>query len=108
MSPIIRETDGLAMSSRNAYLTEEERKTAPFFYELLKRSAEEYQENIEINEIIKKFNERAQKKGFIVDYIEFVNKETLAPIQDEKESVVLAAAVYLNNTRLIDNIIIPS
>lgn len=106
--PTVREHDGLAMSSRNHGLTLEGRKTAPVLYKALKvgKSIVELgQTNAEkVMDEIKKVIE--DERGVKLQYLEAVNAETLAPVQEIKPGTMIALAAYLDNVRLIDNIII--
>lgn len=106
--PIIREEDGLAKSSRNTYLSEEERKQAV----ILNRSLEKAMKAIEEGE-----NDAAKVKEMIVntlntcplakiDYVEVVSFDTIQPIEKVEGAVLIAIAVYIGTTRLIDNRII--
>lgn len=106
--PIIREEDGLAKSSRNTYLSEEERKQAV----ILNRSLEKAMKAIEEGE-----NDAANVKEMIVntlntcplakiDYVEVVSFDTIQPIEKVEGAVLIAIAVYIGTTRLIDNRII--
>jgi pantoate--beta-alanine ligase len=103
---IIREPDGLAMSSRNMRLTIGERIIAPLIYETLSGVKEKAG-----TLPVKKVKEWAIKKisknpAFIVEYIEIADKNTLSPLQNwkTKEKAIVLAAVKLNDIRLIDNI----
>jgi len=106
--PTVREHDGLAMSSRNQRLTLEGRKTAPVLYKALKvgksivdlgeRKAEKVLE--EIRKVIE------DEKSVKIQYLEAVDAETLAPVWEIKPGIMIALAAYLDNVRLIDNIII--
>lgn len=106
--PTVREPDGLAMSSRNFYLSEKERKAAPILYKSL----------IMASEIIKN-GERNAKKMFsemnliiekeplaVIDYIAIADPETLKDISEIKGKTLIALAVRIGKTRLIDNILI--
>ncbi len=105
--PIIRESDGLAKSSRNTYLNAEERKAAV----VLSRSLGVGRELIENGEndakkIISAIrNEIEKEKLAKIDYIEIVDMNMLQPVNEIKESVLVAMAVYIGKTRLIDNFI---
>lgn len=91
----IREQDGLAMSSRNVYLTTTERKTAPKFYQILN--------SVKINSNIKEIkNELSQ--NFKVDYLEILDSNTLKKITVDSKEIIVISAVVLGKTRLIDNI----
>ncbi|TXL63691.1 pantoate--beta-alanine ligase [Cerasibacillus terrae] len=106
--PIVREKDGLALSSRNTYLSEEERKDGLLLYESLVRAKELIDGGERNVSTIKQ-----EMKGIInrgknseIDYIEFVNGKTLAPVSEVSGNVLIAIAVQVGNTRLIDNVII--
>ncbi|MFO7891706.1 MAG: pantoate--beta-alanine ligase [bacterium] len=106
--PIIRESDGLALSSRNTYLSEEERKDALSLNRaLLKAEAMVHQGERKI-EILCKFiaNEISSKKNNRIDYISIVDPETLEPLDFIKDRALIAVAVFVGKTRLIDNILI--
>lgn len=103
--PIVREADGLALSSRNTYLNEEERKAAL----ILNKSLNLGKEMIEAGEknaakvreaIIKNMETEPLAK---VDYVEIVDAENLEPVQTIDVPVLVATAVYIGKTRLIDN-----
>jgi len=102
-----RETSGLAMSSRNMRLTDEERKTAIAIYEVLHG----IQKNIQPGDL-QKLKEKAAltltTKGFLVDYVEIADATTLELIGNWNGTtpLVTLAAAFLNNVRLIDNIIL--
>jgi len=107
VGPTVREPDGLAMSSRNEYLTEEERKVAPAIYQslLLAKNLVEQGER-DASKIIAAMYEFLSKYERIkVEYIEIVDKEGLNPIERlEKGEALIAIAAYLGKARLIDNI----
>ncbi|MCA9400075.1 MAG: pantoate--beta-alanine ligase [Candidatus Omnitrophica bacterium] len=106
--PIIREKDGLALSSRNVYLNEVQRQEAPILYAALKKaklavkSGETNATNIleKIREII------LTRTSGTVDYVACVDQTTLEPIQKITQSSLIVLAVYFGKTRLIDNIIV--
>lgn len=106
--PTVREPDGLAMSSRNVYLSEEERRAALSLYnalsfgESLIRSGEKDLERIkqEMRAIILK------EKGTVIDYIEIADPDTLLPLEMASDRMVLLVAVRIGRTRLIDNMLI--
>lgn len=106
--PIVREADGLAMSSRNAYLHGEQRKQAL----VLHRSLMRVQEMVEAGEreaaaLIAAGREEFEGEGAVrLDYFEIVNPETLECVQDVSGGAVVAVAAYVGNTRLIDNFVI--
>lgn len=106
--PIVREDDGLAMSSRNTLLTPEQRKVAPLIYQaLLNAAALAKEEKITPEELIKitinKINNSPQLE---VEYVEIVDSATLQPVSlwDEAEEIQMWTAVFAGKTRLIDNI----
>jgi len=107
-APIIRENDGLAMSSRNKYLSPEQRKEALALYDSLK-IAEELIRNGELSPavIIEKMKERITREPDAkIDYVELVDLETLEPVDRVKERVLAAVAVFIGSTRLIDNTVL--
>lgn len=108
-APIVRANDGLALSSRNAYLSPEERTTAPGLY----RSLQYIEQNIksgvtEPSLLIEHQKDELEAKGFEIDYLNVFSEKTLSPITTLKsdERYILAGAAYLGKTRLIDNILI--
>ena len=106
--PTVREADGLALSSRNSYLTEEERKEAPVLYrslvEIKKRVAEgECDSKNIISFIREKIEENSSGK---VQYIECVQAESFKPVEKLEGKVLIALAVFFGQTRLIDNILV--
>ena len=105
MGPIVRETDGLAMSSRNAYLSDEEREQAIVLSLALKKANRLYLEGdrdcSRLKETMRAVLERAPRGR--VDYCEIVDAETLAPVEHIEKPSVAALAVYFGKTRLIDN-----
>ena len=102
--PTIREADGLALSSRNAYLDEEQRKIAPVIYAALTRAAEQIRAGTEPQAAVDTASGMISALGLKVDYVAARNAETLAPLKDAKEPIRLLAAAWLGQTRLIDNI----
>ena len=103
--PIIREADGLAMSSRNMRLTEEERALAPSIYRTLKICTQEMKGK-NVTEIKAFFvSEMSKFPEFRLDYFEIAEEITLQPIKSLNESKNPRAfvAVFLGNIRLIDN-----
>ncbi|MFG1203028.1 pantoate--beta-alanine ligase [Xanthobacter aminoxidans] len=102
--PTIREEDGLALSSRNAYLDEEQRKIAPVIYAALTRAAEQIRAGTAPLAAVDTASGMISALGLKVDYVAARNAETLAPLRDAKEPIRLLAAAWLGQTRLIDNI----
>ncbi len=105
--PIVREKDGLAMSSRNAYLNEEERKAALVLYRaLLKAKDEIIKGKKDAGEIRKEITEVIEgEKLARIDYIAIVDPENLQEVDNIEQEVLIAVAVWIGKTRLIDNII---
>ena len=102
---IVREKDGLAMSSRNVYLSEEERELALSLYRGLKLAKELFENGERNPKVIKE-----KVRDFIlshpktkIDYVEIVSPESLKPVCKVKEGDVIALAVFVGSTRLIDN-----
>lgn len=106
--PIVRESDGLAMSSRNSYLSPEERKAATILYKSL-QLAEEMVEGGEGNlDLVKKEVSKIISSQPLakIDYVETVHPYTLETVSALKGEAVLLLAVYIGETRLIDNVIL--
>lgn len=104
--PIVREEDGLAKSSRNVYLNEAERLEAPAIYEALQLARDSFITNGDAENALMKAKAHiaAQTCGKI-DYMELLAYPDLIPVTADTEQVLLAAAVYIGSTRLIDNCI---
>src|SRR5688572_1672415 len=99
--PTIREADGLAKSSRNAYLTPEERTVAPGIQAALQRAAGKKTAAV----IVASARREIEKiPGARIDYVELVDAETIEPVRNLRRPMRLAAAVFLGKARLIDNI----
>ncbi|WP_097074450.1 pantoate--beta-alanine ligase [Ureibacillus xyleni] len=104
--PIVREEDGLAKSSRNVYLSEEDRQQAPAIYEALQMAREHFLSSFHVEEAIELAqNHINQKTSGRIDYLQLLSYPDLAEITTETEQFLLATAVYIGKTRLIDNII---
>lgn len=102
-----REGDGLAMSSRNAYLSAEERAKAPALHAALKESAEAIAGGGKAAGVLARAVGRVEKAGFAVDYFEARHAETLAAELRPGDPIRLLAAARLGATRLIDNVPVP-
>ena len=108
--PIVREQDGLALSSRNAYLDPQQRQQALVLHRALmrvqmlagtgERSAAKLIETG--RQVI------AEEPAARLDYLEVVNPDTLDPVADISQGALVAAAAFIGNTRLIDNVVLPS
>jgi pantoate--beta-alanine ligase len=103
-APIVREKDGLAMSSRNAYLSPEERRIAPTLYRVLKDCAGKIRKGAPIAESMARGREEITNAGFALDYLEARHAETLQPVISRKGRLRLLVAARIGTTRLIDNI----
>jgi len=106
--PTVREADGLAMSSRNSYLNQEQRKQAPVLYQALQEGADligkgEKSPEVIKEQIIQRIRNNSDGK---IEYVEIRKADNLSPIEKINCQVVIALAVYFGSTRLIDNIIV--
>lgn len=101
--PIVRAQDGLALSSRNGYLTEEQRATAPKIYQLLKQAEQDLHEGKALSAVLATISDQLTQAGFIVDYVE-ARQPNLQPIEQFTQNLVLFVAAKLGSTRLIDNL----
>lgn len=108
--PIVREPDGLAMSSRNAYLNPEQRKQALVLYRSLLGVKEMVQagENNAAKLVQAGRAEFNAEPAVRLDYFEIVNPDSLDPVQDVSEGALVAVAAYVGATRLIDNLMLSS
>jgi pantoate--beta-alanine ligase len=106
--PIVREPDGLAMSSRNAYLDEQQRKSALVFYRSLQHvnAIFEQGERNSTKLIAAGRKILSDEPALKLDYIEVVDPDTLDPIDEIRGKVLVAVAGFLGTTRLIDNILL--
>ena len=105
--PIVREHDGLALSSRNAYLSKEERAKAPLIYQtLLQVKKHIFAENVPVEQALAEGRKRLGAEGFEVQYLQACDAETLAFLDTRKIPMVILTAAKLGAVRLIDNIII--
>lgn len=101
--PIARAEDGLALSSRNGYLTEQERQTAPVIYRSLKAAEQQLHEGTVLDIVLTGIRQTLTEAGFVVDYIEARTPE-LQKIDEFNQDLVLFIAAKLGKTRLIDNL----
>ena len=102
--PTVREADGLAMSSRNVYLSSSERALAPAIYHALDRAAQEIRLGLPARRAVLRARRALTRRGFKVDYVAARNADTLETPKSATEPLRLLAAAVLGNTRLIDNI----
>jgi pantoate--beta-alanine ligase len=103
--PTVREKDGLAMSSRNAYLTPAERTAAPALYRTLRDCADGISGGERIARVLDEGSRAIEAAGFALDYLEARNAETLQTVESIKDGPLrLLVAAKLGRTRLIDNV----
>jgi pantoate--beta-alanine ligase len=107
--PTIREKDGLAMSSRNAYLSPSERALAPQFHLALQQGRKLLRSprRLKPSDVRRGIETHLKAHaGIRIEYVELVNPDTLQPVRDLKGPVLLAAAIRIGRTRLIDNLLV--
>ncbi|OGF64520.1 MAG: pantoate--beta-alanine ligase [Candidatus Fischerbacteria bacterium RBG_13_37_8] len=106
--PIVRDPNGLAFSSRNEYLTPEERNAAPILYAALMKAHERIKKGEKkAAKILSLINEMISSEPLAkIDYIEIVDLENLEPVKSIEKTTLIALAVFFGTTRLIDNIIV--
>jgi pantoate ligase/cytidylate kinase len=106
--PIIREPDGLAMSSRNQYLSSEERSQATALYRSLKQAEQAFQKGATLREelinVVK--TELSNVPTIQPQYIELVHPDTMHPLEQVEDTGLLTIAAHVGSTRLIDNIVL--
>ena len=105
--PIMRAKDGLALSSRNGYLTAEQRKIAPGLYKVLSSIADKLQAGErDLDEIITIAGQELNEKGFRADDIQIRDADTLQEVSENSKRAVILVAAWLGDARLIDNKIV--
>jgi pantoate--beta-alanine ligase len=107
--PIARANDGLALSSRNAYISEQDRKIAPSLFRALQYVEKQIRDGVmEPKLLLQHQQDELEAKGFKNDYLNVFSMKTMEPVDklESGKSYILAGAVYLGKTRLIDNIIL--
>lgn len=103
--PTVRAEDGLALSSRNGYLTTEERAIAPVVYRVLNQIAEQIKSGRrDLAAVIEEARQALADAGTRPDYLDLRDALTLAPATSDTQHMVALAAAYLGSTRLIDNL----
>jgi len=103
--PTVRDADGLALSSRNAYLSAAERKAAPTLYRALKECAAAISGGKPIASTLIAGRTAIERAGFVLNYLEARHADSLAPIAAKKDGPIrLLVAAKIGKTRLIDNI----
>ena len=106
-APTQRAEDGLALSSRNGYLSDEQRAAAPTLYRGLQTIAEELRRGArDYARLIETAQAQQRTAGFIPDYLEIRNAVTLRPAQIDDRHLVILTAAQLGSTRLIDNLVV--
>lgn len=102
--PIVRESDGLAKSSRNTYLSSEERKAATILYKAIQEGKECINRGASADSIINAMTNIVNTEPLAkIDYISVVDANTMQPVHEITSPVLVAMAVYIGSTRLIDN-----
>lgn len=106
--PTVRESNGLAMSSRNRYLTPDERRQAVVLYHGLRHAEEMIKQGERNPEKVKRAMRRLIQRESTgkIDYVEIVDTTLLAPVKEIKGEVLVALAVYLGRARLVDNFLL--
>ena len=105
--PTVRETDGLAMSSRNGYLSRDERALAPLFSRTLKETAKRLAESgSDIETVIAEAKAILTDSGFVLDYLEARHTCDLSKASSLNQETAIFGAAFLGTTRLIDNQIV--
>ncbi|MBF0269624.1 MAG: pantoate--beta-alanine ligase [Alphaproteobacteria bacterium] len=104
-APTLREADGLAKSSRNAYLTPEERAIAPRLFQVLSEAAASLRAGLPAGQATSQASQSLLRAGFAkVDYIEVRDAQSLEPVEHPTAPARILAAAWLGRTRLIDNL----
>jgi len=104
-APVVREADGLALSSRNRYLSAGERAAAPVLYRVLKACAAQIAAGKPIADVLGKGRATVTDAGFVLDYLEARDAKTLAPVTPaQRNPIRLLLAARMEKTRLIDNV----
>jgi pantoate--beta-alanine ligase len=109
MAPIIRANDGLAISSRNQYLSKKEREKAPGLYRSLRYVKTQIQKGVKNPELLLNHQKtELEEKGFKIDYLSVFSFDKMKPVSKlrNNQKYILGGAVYVGNTRLIDNMIL--
>ena len=106
-SPIVREKDGLALSSRNAYLSPSERKTAPLLYQTISAVAADLAQGRGCDDAVVAARFKLDAAGFRVDYVAVRDPDTLKRLSGPVKRARVLAAAYLGKARLIDNVPVP-
>ena len=106
-APIVREADGLALSSRNVYLSPEQRKIAPLLHQTISGVAADLAQGRGCDDALVAARFKLDAAGFRVDYVAVRDPDTLKPLSGLVKRARVLAAAYLGKTRLIDNVPTP-
>jgi pantoate--beta-alanine ligase len=106
-APIVRAEDGLAHSSRNVYLSPEQRKVAPLLYRTIRELAHDLEQGRGCDAAIVKARFKLDSSGFRVDYVTVRDPDTLKSLEGPVKRARVLVAAYLGQTRLIDNVPVP-
>ena len=103
----IREKNGLAMSSRNQYLSDQEKEEATILYQALKKGEELIKKNEKIDYIKQKMSQMIKNQNMIIDYFSITSLETFKELENTIiKPIVISGAIYYNGVRLIDNVVV--
>ncbi len=105
IAPTLRELDGLAMSSRNLRLNTDQRSTATIIYEVLKNIRDQWREK-PLEQLKTEGRKKLEDVGFVVDYVEIADQQSLMPASSNDPSPVALIAASIGGIRLIDNLIL--
>jgi pantoate--beta-alanine ligase len=104
-APIVREKDGLALSSRNVYLSPTERAIAPMLHRVLRDCAGKIRKGRPLQAVLAQGRDALKRAGFALDYLEARHAESLQPVASRRKGPLrLLAAAKIGKTRLIDNV----
>ena len=108
VSPTVRETDGLAMSSRNAYLNEDERRAAPALYRALSSAKAKFESGVRNADVLRAavLETLSAEPRVSVQYVSVADPDTIAELCEVRGGALLSAAVVIGKTRLIDNVLL--
>ncbi len=102
--PIVRDKTGLAFSSRNRLLSDNEKQQAPVLYQAMQQIAEQLKSgNLDVNQLLQTAKATLEQQGFRADECFICDTQTLAPLSEESRCAVILMAAWLGNTRLIDS-----
>lgn len=102
--PTVREVDGLALSSRNRYLSESERAMAARLPQALRAALSRIEDGVPVDDSVSLAKDELQHGGFAIQYVAYVDPKTMQPLADRHDEARMVVAANLGATRLIDNI----